>query len=60
VRLVEILALRLQTTLAQAQTEGREAEALLELLDRLGAKITNPYRPAKRGRTFLPPGEKSS
>jgi len=38
VRLVEILALRLQTTLAQARTEGREAEALLELLDRLGAR----------------------
>ena len=37
-RLVEILALRLQTTLAQARTEGREAEALVELLDRLGAR----------------------
>jgi hypothetical protein len=38
VRLVEVLALGLQTTLAQAKAEGREDQALLELLDRLGAE----------------------
>jgi hypothetical protein len=38
VRLVEVLALHLLTTLAQAKAEGREDQALLELLDRLGAE----------------------
>ncbi len=38
VRLVEVLALHLKTTLAQARAEGREDRALLELLDRLGAE----------------------
>ena len=38
VRLVEVLALHLLTTLAQAEAEGREDQALLELLDRLGAE----------------------
>jgi hypothetical protein len=38
VRLVEVLALGLRTTLAQAKAEGREDQALLELLDRLGAE----------------------
>ena len=38
VRLVEVLALHLKTTLAQARVEGREDQALLELLDRLGAE----------------------
>ena len=35
---VEVLALHLHTTLAQARAEGREDQALLELLDRLGAE----------------------
>jgi len=38
VKLVEVLALHLLTTLAQAKAEGREDQALLELLDRLGAE----------------------
>jgi len=38
VRLVEVLALGLRTTLAQAKAEGREDQALLELLDRLGVE----------------------
>ncbi|KHG64440.1 hypothetical protein QT17_12385 [Thermus sp. 2.9] len=38
VRLVEVLALHLRTTLAQAQAEGREAEALRRLLASLGAE----------------------
>jgi hypothetical protein len=38
VRLVEVLALHLLTTLAQAKAEGREDQALLELLDRLGVE----------------------
>ena len=38
VRLVEVLALHLLTTLAQAKAEGREDQALLELQDRLGAE----------------------
>ena len=35
---MEVLALRLQTTLAQARAEGREEKAFLELLDRLEAR----------------------
>lgn len=38
VKLVEVLALHLHTTLAQARAEGREEEAFLELLERLGAR----------------------
>jgi hypothetical protein len=38
VKLVEVLALHLLTTLAQAKAKGREDQALLELLDRLGAE----------------------
>ncbi|ADH63842.1 transposase IS4 family protein [Allomeiothermus silvanus DSM 9946] len=38
VKLVEVLALHLHTTLAQARAEGREEKAFLELLDRLEAR----------------------
>ncbi|KIX84674.1 hypothetical protein THFILI_03205 [Thermus filiformis] len=38
VKLVEVLALHLRTTLAQAQAQGREGEALLQILQRLGAE----------------------
>jgi hypothetical protein len=38
VKLVEVLALQLHTILAQARAEGRESEALRELLGRLGAE----------------------
>ncbi|WP_460389452.1 transposase family protein, partial [Thermus thalpophilus] len=36
-KLVEVLALHLGTTLAQAKAEGKEEKALLALLERLGA-----------------------
>jgi len=38
VKLVEVLALHLGTTLAQARAEGREDKALQDLLERLGAE----------------------
>jgi len=38
VKLVEVLALHLLTTLAQAKAEGKEEKALLTLLERLGAE----------------------
>lgn len=37
VKRVEVLALHLRTTLAQAQAEGREDRVLLEFLERLDA-----------------------
>jgi hypothetical protein len=51
VRLVEVLALHLLTTLAQAKAEGREDQALLELLDRLGAEGLKGKVVPKGGRT---------
>ncbi|MFN4253326.1 hypothetical protein, partial [Deinococcus sp.] len=38
VRLVEVLAMGLRLTLAQARAEGREAQALMGVLERLGAE----------------------
>jgi hypothetical protein len=38
VKLVEVLALGVRITLAQAKAEGREERALLDLLTRLGAE----------------------
>jgi hypothetical protein len=48
---VEVLALHLLTTLAQAKTEGREDQALLELLDCLGAEGLKGKVVQKGGRT---------